>query len=425
MNLSIALPAMVNVTVLPGASPDGPPADAQDSSNDTAKEPEALAPAYDWSPEAQGFLLSALSVGSFLASIPSGFVVGACGVKYPVGVAMLASSVLNLFVPLAADAGVASLFALRTVQGVAQVVVSVGQYAAWVKWAPALEKNQLVAIAASGLMLGTLTIFLAGGFLCQTLGWPSVFYVFGGVGCACSCLWFPLVYDDPADHPFIGTGERDHIMRSRAQQDSAADWSLPVKAMSTSLPLWGILVFYFSEYWFVYMKFAYMPTYLSSVLGLSLTNSGFLLALLLAASFASTVLGGLLADFLLSREVLRLVVIRKLLTAAGVLFPAASFACLHWARSSLGVTVALLVVCSVTNSLCLIGALINFLDIAPRYVSPPPPPSPSTLAQDAELGWRNTFLLSAAISVAGLLAYLVLGRAEVQDWARDETPTRL
>lgn len=55
-------------------------------------------------------------------------------------------------------------------------------------------------------------------------------------------------------------------------QDSAADWSLPVKAMSTSLPLWGILVFYFSEYWFVYMKFAYMPTYLSSVLGLSLTN---------------------------------------------------------------------------------------------------------------------------------------------------------
>lgn len=42
MNLSIALPAMVNVTVLPGASPDGPPADAQNSSNDTAKEPEAL-----------------------------------------------------------------------------------------------------------------------------------------------------------------------------------------------------------------------------------------------------------------------------------------------------------------------------------------------------------------------------------------------
>lgn len=57
----------------------------------------------------------------------------------------------------------------------------------------------------------------------------------------------------------------------------------------------------------------------------------------------------------------------------GVLFPAASFVCLHWARSSLGVTVALLVVSSVTSSFCLVGAFINLLDIAPQYVSPPPP----------------------------------------------------
>lgn len=28
-------------------------------------------------------------------------------------------------------------------------------------------------------MLGTVTIFLTSGFLCQTLGWPSVFYIFG------------------------------------------------------------------------------------------------------------------------------------------------------------------------------------------------------------------------------------------------------
>lgn len=55
-------------------------------------------------------------------------------------------------------------------------------------------------------------------------------------------------------------------------QDSAADCSLPVKAMSTSLPLWSILVFYFTNYWFFCVKLVYMPTYLSSVLQLSLTN---------------------------------------------------------------------------------------------------------------------------------------------------------
>lgn len=46
-------------------------------------------------------------------------------------------------------------------------------------------------------------------------------------------------------------------------------------------------------------------------------QSGFLSALLLVASFTSTVLGGLLADFLVSRKVLRLIAIRKLLTATG------------------------------------------------------------------------------------------------------------
>lgn len=40
----------------------------------------------------------------------------------------------------------------------------------------------------------------------------------GGVGCARSCLLFPLVYDDPGGHPFIGTREKDYIVRSRAQQ---------------------------------------------------------------------------------------------------------------------------------------------------------------------------------------------------------------
>lgn len=53
--------------------------------------------------------------------MPSGYVAGVLGAKYLVGAAMMISSVLNLCVPLAADAGVALFVALRAVQGVAQV----------------------------------------------------------------------------------------------------------------------------------------------------------------------------------------------------------------------------------------------------------------------------------------------------------------
>lgn len=40
----------------------------------------------------------------------------------------------------------------------------------------------------------------------------------GGIGCACACLWFPLVYDDPEHHPFISARERDYLVHSLAQQ---------------------------------------------------------------------------------------------------------------------------------------------------------------------------------------------------------------
>lgn len=273
MNLSIAIPAMVNSTTLPNphnASAERPPPGALDNGNETLTTFKAVAPVYDWSPEIQGVLLSSLNYGSFLASVPSGYVAGIVRARHLVGTALFVFSVLSLLIPLAADAGVALLIVLRVAQGIAQVMIQTSQYLIWVKWAPPLERNQLITISISGLMLGSLTVLLAGGFLSETLGWPCVFYVFGGIGCACSCLWFPLVRDDPESHPFISTGEKDYIVGSLAQQDCAPDRSVPIKAMVKSLPLWSVLLSQFSEHWYLYVMMAYLPTYLNSVLQVDL-----------------------------------------------------------------------------------------------------------------------------------------------------------
>lgn len=42
--------------------------------------------------------------------------------------------------------------------------------------------------------------------------------ILGGIGCACCLLWFPLVYDDPQNHPFISPGEKRYIVSSLAQE---------------------------------------------------------------------------------------------------------------------------------------------------------------------------------------------------------------
>nr|XP_020043741.1 probable small intestine urate exporter [Castor canadensis] len=441
MNLSIAIPAMVNTTTtssLPNASTEIPSADPHDYWNETLKEFEALAPAYDWSPEIQGIILSSLNYGSFLAPIPTGYVAGIFGAKYVVGVGLLISSVLTLFIPLAADAGVALLIVLRVIQGIAQVMVLTGQYSIWVKWAPPVERSQLTTIAGSGSMLGTFIVLLVGGLICQDIGWPYIFYIFGGIGCACCLLWFPLVYDDPGNHPFISTGEKSYILCSLSQQDRLPGWSLPIKAMIKSLPLWAIVVSYFCEYWLFSTIMAYTPTYISSVLQASLRDSGMLSALPFVVGCICIILGGLLADFLLSRKILRLVTIRKLFTAIGVLFSSGVLVPLPWVRSSLSSTMVLLVLSSAFSSLCESGAIVNFLDIAPRYAgflkgllqvfahiagAISPTATGFFISQDSEFGWRNVFLVAAAVNISGLIIYLIFGRAEVQDWANEQAFT--
>ncbi|XP_021500563.1 probable small intestine urate exporter isoform X1 [Meriones unguiculatus] len=441
MNLSIAITAMVNTTVASSqlnVSTERSTPNSQDFWNETFQ--ESKAPVYDWAPEIQGILLSSLDYGSFLAPIPAGYVAGVFGAKYVVGAGLFISSVLTLFLPLAADTGVALLIVLRIIQGIAQVMVLTGQFSIWVRWAPPSERSQLTTIAASGAMLGTFLVLIAGGLLCQALGWPYIFYIFGGIGCACCLIWFPLVYDDPQNHPFVSTGEKRYIVCSLAQEDCSLGWSLPIKAMVKSLPLWAIVVSYFCEYWLLSTIMAYTPTYISSVLQANLRDSGILSALPFVVGCICIILGGLLADFLLSRKVLRLVTIRKLFTAVGVLVSSGILVPLPWVRTSRSTTMAFLVLSSASASLCDSGALINFLDIAPRYAGflkgllqvfsylaggIAPTVAGFFISQDTESGWRNVFLLAAAINVAGLLFYLIFGRAEVQDWAKDPTFTYL
>ncbi|KAM9665533.1 putative small intestine urate exporter [Trichechus inunguis] len=437
MNMSIAIPAMVNHTIPPShpsASTERPPTDSQDYWNETLKEFKAVAPVYDWNPEIQGIVLSSLNYASFLAPLPTGYVAGIFGAKRVVGAGLFISSVLTLFIPLAADTGVTLLIVIRVAQGIAQVMVTTGQYSIWVKWAPPMERSQLVSIATSGIMLGSFIVFAVGGLLCQTIGWPYIFYIFGGIGCVCCLLWFPLVYDDPMNHPFISTGEKEYIMCALAQKDCSPSWSLPIKAMIKSLPLWAILVYSFCQYWTFYVVTVYRPTYINSVLQANLRDSGILSALPLIPGFICTILGGLLADYLLSRKILKLITVRKLFTAVGVLLPSLLNMSLYWVRSSTSTSVAFLMLSPAITGFCFSGAFVNILDIAPRYTSflrglsqvfahTAGAISPTTtgffISQDSELGWRNVFLLSAAINILGLIVYLIFSQADVQDWAKE------
>ncbi|XP_058141329.1 sodium-dependent phosphate transport protein 4 isoform X4 [Dasypus novemcinctus] len=359
-----------------------------DLSGDLNKAPEKLpagAPVYNWSPQIQGLIFSAVNYGMVLTPAPSGYLAGRIGAKRVVGAALFGSSFLVLCTPLAAEFGVVYLIITRTVQGISQGSGLGGQFALWEKWGPPHERNRLCTIALSGMTLATfITIFL-GGFISQTYGWPFVFYIFGGIGCVCSFLWFVLVYDDPVSHPWISISEKEYIVSSLAQQN------------------------------------------------------GILSAIPFIASWVFGLLGGQVADLLLIKGV-RLGTVRKITTLLGNLPSSVLLVALPYLKSSYMATVALLTASCGLAPLTQSGVYINALDIAPRYSSflfgisrgfaqiaavLAPIVSGYLLNQDPEFGWRNVFLLLFAINILGLIFYLIFGEADIQDWAKERKLTRL
>ncbi|XP_076999937.1 sodium-dependent phosphate transport protein 4 isoform X4 [Tamandua tetradactyla] len=285
-----------------------------------------------------------------------------------------------------------------------------GQFALWEKWIPPHERSRLCTIALSG-----------------------------GIGCVCCILWFVLVYDDPVYHPWISTSEKEYIISSLVQEVSSSKKFLPIRAMSKSLPLWSMILCCFSHQWLITILMVYTPTYISSVYNVNIRDNGIFSAIPFFVAGVVGILGGQLADFLLTKS-FRLITVRKMATVLGVLPSSALIVALPYLNSSCTTTVALLTISCGLTSLSQSGIYINALDIAPRHSSfligasrgfayiaaiLTPAISGYLLSQDPEFGWRNVFLLVFAINILGLIFFLIFGEANVQDWAKERKLTHL
>nr|KAF6291682.1 solute carrier family 17 member 1 [Myotis myotis] len=167
--LSLTMVAMVN-----GSGPQGSP-------NMSTPEPldDVKNPVYNWSPQTQGIILSSVTYGMLITQVPVGYLSGIYPVKNMVGSALLLSSLLSLLTPLAAGVGESAVIACRVAQGLSQGTVLVAQHTVWTKWAPPLERGRLTSLSLSGQMLGPSVALCVTGLICQSLGWPMVFYIFG------------------------------------------------------------------------------------------------------------------------------------------------------------------------------------------------------------------------------------------------------
>ncbi|NXK44350.1 S17A4 protein, partial [Chauna torquata] len=432
VSLSIAIIAMTNSSS-PGGWSGSAPRDSSRGFAQGVSGRHMQAPVYNWSAETQGIVLSSFFYGYGLTQVLGGYSAGLFGGKHILGSGLLLSSALTLLVPRAAELGVGFLIGLQVLLGLAEGVIFPAQYTLWAKWAPLLERSRLMNIADAGCTLGSFSALLVAGIICQSLGWPFVFYISGGVGCAWCLCWFLLVYEDPAHHPWISAGEREYIVSSLAHQGSGHGRSLPLVAMAKSLPLWAIAVACFCTDWLFYMLLTSMPTSDSALF--SALRNGLLSSLPCVGNGLGHILAGLLADFLLARRVLGTAAVRKLFSALGMLLPSVFLVAVPYIGCSSIAAVVLLTLALTIISMAGAGINVNHIDIAPRYagfllgitntfgiVSGIIAPTAVGLlvSQDLQTGWRKAFFVSAAFNLFGLIFYIAFGSGTIQDWARED-----
>uniref|UniRef100_A0A7N8WXT2 Sialin n=1 Tax=Mastacembelus armatus TaxID=205130 RepID=A0A7N8WXT2_9TELE len=416
VNLSVAMVAMVNTT-------------------DPALEKNSHLASYQWDSLTQGWLLGAFFFGYLGTQIPGGYLAGHYGGSIFLGMGVLGTAALTLLTPLAAQLGLYWLFALRALEGFGEGVTFPAMMAMWARWAPPLERSRLMTLSGSGASFGAFVALPLTGYICQTLGWPAVFYLCGGAGCLWAVFWFVLVSDDPRTHRRISKEERDYIINSIGPQGTGHGWSVPVLPMLLSIPLWAIIITQMCSNWAYYTLLTSLPTYMDNILHFDLKSNSFLSALPYLGGWLFSTLSGVVADSLIERRVFSVTVVRKLFTLTGMLLPAAFLVAVSFSGCSHILTVTFLTLSTATGGTSAAGVFINQIDIAPRYAGfllgitntfgtipgVVAPIATGYFTKDHTLaGWRNVFWAAGGINVGGALIYTIFGSGKIQSWAMTE-----
>lgn len=249
----------------------------------------------------------------------------------------------------------------------------------------------------SGAQFGTVISMPLSGILAEhgfAGGWPSIFYVFGAIGVVWSLAFLWLCHEDPQSCPSISSEERSHIQDALGNIPAAnkvTNQKTPYTSIATSLPFYAILFAHMGQNYGYETLMTELPTYMKSVLKFSLKTNGFLSALPFLAMWLCSLVYSIVADYLISRNILSIKWTRKLVNSMGQYGPAVCLAIAAYTGCDRVLTVTLLTIGVGMNGGIYSGFKINHLDISPTYAG------------------ILMALTNCTANLAGLLAPLVAG----------------
>ena len=380
----------------------------------------AMKEQFGWTQTEKGLVLSSFFVGYLLFMFVSGLLAARYGGKIVLGLAVAAWSLFTLLTPSAAAVSMGTLIAARIGMGVGEAALFPAAYELFGRWVPAGERARGTARLLSGISLGTVVGLTGSGWLVAHFGWPSAFYAFGAAGLVWGAIWFRTIENDPARDPRVGPAER--ALLAVTEHKPARLAPAEYRRLLLSAPVIAIVIAHFAMTWNVYVLISWLPSYFREVQGLSIANAGLFSAAPWLTMFAFGNLAASVSDRMIARgagatRTRKFMQCGGLIVSAGVLLlmreahtPAAALSLLCVAMAALGSSSS--------------GFAPAMLDGAPRhgavlYAFSNTFASVPGIIGVALMGWlvdltgtyTAGFVLTAAVSIAGALAFGLMFRA--------------
>ncbi|KAL7858250.1 hypothetical protein AOLI_G00183520 [Acnodon oligacanthus] len=393
---------------------------------------------FNWDPETVGMIHGSFFWGYIVTQIPGGYISSRLAANRVFGAAILLTSTLNMFIPSAARVHYGCVMFVRILQGLVEGVTYPACHGIWSKWAPPLERSRLATTSFCGSYAGAVVAMPLAGILVQYSGWSSVFYIYGSFGIIWYMFWILVSYESPADHPTITDEERLYIEESIGEGanllGATEKFKTPWRKFFTSMPVYAIIVANFCRSWTFYLLLISQPAYFEEVFGFEISKVGALSALPHLVMTIIVPIGGQLADFLRSKNIMSTTNVRKIMNCGGFGMEATLLLVVGYSHSK-GVAISFLVLAVGFSGFAISGFNVNHLDIAPRYASIlmgisngvgtlsgmvcPLIVGAMTKNKTRE-EWQNVFLIASLVHYGGVVFYGIFASGEKQPWADPE-----
>ncbi|KAH9585863.1 hypothetical protein MS3_00006977 [Schistosoma haematobium] len=197
-------------------------------------------------------------------------------------------STSTILVPVVAIRSLYLFCAVRVLTGLTSASWFPGFYQLWAAWAPPNERGLLIGFAYAG----------------------AVSFVY-------CMIWFMFVYDEPKLNPRISMKEKTYLESTCPVIMKNSQGKIPIKSILTSLPVWAFIVVNIGIDWNLYTFLTSVPTYMREVLHFDFQQNALLSSLPYIGMWIGQLIFGWISDILLTRRILTLSVVRKLMNSIG------------------------------------------------------------------------------------------------------------